>query len=147
METITSHSPAETEAAGRKLASLLMERGVPEDNIFVALYGDLGAGKTAFVRGMASVIAPDAPVSSPTFAIMNEYRGGSFTLCHFDMYRIRDDDDLYSVGFYDLSGVIIAAEWCENVPQAIPEHHFRVNIRKPDAENDRIIEIIEVGAE
>lgn len=142
----------ETENAGRELAMQLIERAdeliASDENIFVAFFGNLGAGKTAFIRGMAQVIAPGAPVSSPTFAIMNEYAGEKYTLCHFDMYRITNDDDLYSVGFYDLDGVIIVAEWCENIEYALPKHYFSVNItNSPENDGSRFIEISEVGSD
>ncbi|MDD6799242.1 MAG: tRNA (adenosine(37)-N6)-threonylcarbamoyltransferase complex ATPase subunit type 1 TsaE [Firmicutes bacterium] len=145
MNAVTrTSSESETEALGRALAEELLSVKDPfagTENIFVAMFGDLGAGKTAFVRGMADYIAPDAEVSSPTYAIMNEYSGKRFRMCHFDMYRITGDDDLYSVGFYDLTGVIIVAEWCENIPYALPEHYVRVNITKTPEDGGRIIEI------
>ncbi|MBQ2757237.1 MAG: tRNA (adenosine(37)-N6)-threonylcarbamoyltransferase complex ATPase subunit type 1 TsaE, partial [Clostridia bacterium] len=82
-------SAAETEATGAELAIAMQREGLPP---YVALYGDLGVGKTAFVRGFASVIAPTAPVRSPTFALVNEYRGRDKRLFHFDMYRITSED-------------------------------------------------------
>lgn len=111
-----SHSPAETERFGARLAALLKPGDV------VAFLGGLGAGKTAFVRGMASCLAPDAEVSSPTFALVNEY-SGRLPLWHFDMYRITSVEDLYSTGFFDyleMDGVL-AVEWSENIRSALPE--------------------------
>jgi tRNA threonylcarbamoyladenosine biosynthesis protein TsaE len=103
---------------------------------FVALYGDLGVGKTAFVRGFASVLSPTSAVRSPTFALVNEYRGGARPLFHFDMYRIESEDDLYSIGFDDyLDRGICLTEWSENIPYALPEEYFRVTIEKTDAEH------------
>lgn len=135
MQTYISHSEAETESIGEKFAKDL------PDGTVIAMYGDLGAGKTAFVRGLAEVLTPGAPVCSPTYTVVNEYRGKSGRrLCHFDMYRIADDDDLYSIGFYDYSGCIMAAEWCEKIPFALPDDYFRVTIRKT-GENDRKITI------
>ena len=135
--TILSSSPEETAALGAALARSLKKGD------FVALYGDLGAGKTAFVRGMASVLTPDASPHSPTYTIVNVYRG-TIPLYHFDMYRIKDDDDLYSTGFYDYDDGIIAAEWCENIPFALPERYVRVTITK-ESETRRRLTFTEVG--
>lgn len=143
----TSKSPEETEAQGRLLAEKiesLPEYG--ESFIFVALYGDLGAGKTAFVRGLASVIAPGAHVSSPTYAIVNEYRGLRASLVHFDFYRIESEDELYSIGFddYFTPGVVIAAEWCERIPFALPRRRFDVKIAGSGG-SPREIEVFAIG--
>lgn len=121
---ILSHSEKETESAGAILAAALQKGD------FVALYGDLGVGKTAFVRGVASIVAPDADVCSPTYAICNEYEGKNTTLCHFDMYRITSDDDLYACGFYDYRNCIFIVEWSENIPFALPNCYYRVTINK-----------------
>ena len=131
-KTVASASPAETEDAGRLLATAMQsDTALPP---FVALYGDLGVGKTAFVRGFASVLSPSSAVRSPTFALVNEYRGGTRPLFHFDMYRIESEDDLYSIGFDDyLEGGICLTEWSENIPFALPEEYFRVTIEKTDA--------------
>ena len=94
MMKFESHSAAETEAVGEKFARMLRPGNV------VAFLGGLGAGKTAFTRGMARTLAPDADVSSPTFALVNDY-GGKIPFWHFDMYRIKTMDDLYSTGFFD----------------------------------------------
>ncbi|MBQ2765430.1 MAG: tRNA (adenosine(37)-N6)-threonylcarbamoyltransferase complex ATPase subunit type 1 TsaE [Clostridia bacterium] len=116
----------ETELIGAELAKFILEK----NENFIALYGDLGAGKTAFTRGFASVIAPDADVCSPTYTIVNEY-DGVLPLFHFDMYRIEDEDSLDSIGFYDYFGRgIIITEWSENIPFALPERYIRVNIEK-----------------
>lgn len=135
METLQiSHTNAaeETEACGAWLASLMCsDQSLPP---FVALYGDLGVGKTAFVRGFSSVIAPQALVRSPTFALVNEYRSKPRSLFHFDMYRIEDEDDLYSIGFYDYldrAGICLV-EWSEKIPYALPEEYLRVTIKKDD---------------
>jgi tRNA threonylcarbamoyladenosine biosynthesis protein TsaE len=124
-------SPAESEAVGAMLAErLLANEALPR---YIALYGDLGVGKTAFVRGVTSVLCPGAAVRSPTFALVHEYRG-KLPVFHFDMYRIADEDDLYSIGYDDYlaRGGVILVEWSENIPYAIPEHHLRVNISKND---------------
>ncbi len=122
----TTFCADETELVGAEIAKYVLENGEK----FVALYGDLGAGKTAFTRGFASVIVPDADVCSPTYTIVNEY-DGTPSLFHFDMYRIEDEDALESIGFYDYFGRgIIITEWSENIPFALPERYVRVTIEK-----------------
>lgn len=138
-KTVVTSSVTETEEVGAELGSFLLNKREG----FVAMYGDLGAGKTAFVRGLASVIAPEAHVCSPTYNIVNEYHGENALLCHFDMYRIESDDDLYSVGFYDYENCIIVAEWCEKTPFALPESYIKVEILKT-GENERSITLTEV---
>ncbi len=125
--TVLTASAAETEEAGRALGRRLLAEG--ERTRFIALFGDLGAGKTAFVRGLAAEITPGARVSSPTYTVVNEYRGGGRTLYHMDFYRIENEDDLESIGFYEYRG-LIAAEWCEKVPYALPERYLAVRIVK-----------------
>lgn len=131
---VNTQSAIETEAFGALMAKIMMEdQTIPP---FIALYGDLGVGKTAFVRGYASVIAPGAAVRSPTFALVNEYRAKPRSLFHFDMYRISDEDDLYSIGFYDYldrRGVCLV-EWSENIPYALPDRYVRVEIIKNNAD-------------
>ncbi len=130
----------ETELVGAEVAEYIKTHGFD----FVALYGDLGAGKTAFTRGFASVISPGAEVCSPTYTIVNEYEGAK-PLYHFDMYRIEDEDSLESIGFYDYfrRGVIIT-EWSENIPFALPERYVRVEILKiGDNERKIIAETVE----
>ena len=123
--TFVSNNTKETEDAGAMLAKKLK----PGD--FVALYGDLGVGKTAFVRGAVSVLCKDAEVCSPTYAIVNRY-WGDIPVYHFDLYRINDDDDLYSTGYYDMieEDAIIFCEWCEKCPQAIPDNAIKVTITR-----------------
>ncbi len=143
MEYITN-SPEETEEIGREVAEKLAARKKPA---FVALYGDLGVGKTAFVRGFASVFSPSSAVRSPTFALVNEYRGKPYSVYHFDMYRITDEDELYSIGFYDYLGLgICITEWSENIEYALPETYTKITIEKTDTarENERRIRIEEV---
>ena len=134
-ETISTADVAQTEACGAALAKeMLADPSLPP---FVALYGDLGVGKTAFIRGFASVIAPNAAVRSPTFALVNEYRAKPRSLFHFDMYRIESEDDLYSIGFYDYlerNGICLV-EWSEKIPYAMPDELIRVTISKSDPEN------------
>lgn len=135
MEYITN-SPAETEALGKELAKEL------KCGDFVAMFGDLGVGKTAFVRGVASVLCPNVRVQSPTYTIVNAYRG-KIPLYHFDMYRIDSEESLYSCGFFDyLDSGICIAEWCENITDFIPEGARRVTISKTtDSPDSRRIEI------
>lgn len=134
-ETYITLSPDGTEKIGAELAEeILANAALPS---FVALFGDLGVGKTAFVRGFTSAIAPGARVKSPTFALVNEYRGQTLSVFHFDMYRIEDEDELYSIGFYDYAdrrGVCLT-EWSENIEYALPEQYIRVEISKNDASN------------
>ena len=142
-ETLYTNSVEETENYGISLAKKLAE-----DNTlprFIALYGDLGVGKTAFVRGFTSVFAQNARVKSPTFALVNEYGKGNDAVFHFDMYRIDSEDDLWSIGFYDYldrRGCCIA-EWCEKIPFALPESYIKVTIEKiaEGSADDRIIKI------
>lgn len=130
---IVSCSEKETEIAGAELASSL------EPGSVVALYGDLGAGKTAFVRGMTKGLGIDFPVSSPTFTIVNEYPG-KIPLFHFDMYRLGSSDELFDIGWDDYleRGGICAVEWSENVEDAFGPGTVKVSIRKLD-ENAREI--------
>ncbi|MBQ9467678.1 MAG: tRNA (adenosine(37)-N6)-threonylcarbamoyltransferase complex ATPase subunit type 1 TsaE [Clostridia bacterium] len=128
-----SNSEAQTEEIAGEFARLL-----PKDG-FVQLSGEPGAGKTAFVRGMGRYLCPGAAVRSPTYTVMRDYpcvSGGRFY--HFDLYRIFTDEDLESVGFYDCAG-LIAAEWCENVPFALPRRRYLVRIDKGEAEYCRRI--------
>ncbi len=129
---LTSENVTATERIGAALASAIA--GVyPRTPVFVALYGDLGAGKTAFVRGFASVLSPGSRVKSPTYTIVNEYRMGSYPVFHFDLYRMEDPDALDSIGFeeYLKSGVCIA-EWSEHLGDARPEEMLTVTITKLD---------------
>ena len=131
-EIFFTSNTSETEALGQALANqMLCDPTLPP---FIALYGDLGVGKTAFVRGFASVIAPDSAVRSPTFALVNEYRAKPRSLFHFDMYRIDSEDDLYSIGFYDYldrAGICLV-EWSEKIPYALPDEFLRITIEKND---------------
>ena len=132
---IQSLSPEDTEGSGAKLAELMLSD--PTLPAFVALYGDLGVGKTAFVRGFTSAIAPKARVKSPTFALVNEYRGERLSVFHFDMYRIEDEDELYSIGFFDYADRrgICLVEWSENIEESLPDRYLTVKIIKDSEEN------------
>lgn len=136
METYQSSGVTDTE----KIAYAFAERLRPGD--VVAYYGDLGAGKTAFTRGVVRRLAPDAQVTSPTFTFMNQYVG-NLTVNHFDMYRISGFDDLYGIGFFDcLDGKSVTLiEWSENIEFALPEDAYTVRISQGENPNDRRIEI------
>ena len=107
----------------------------------------MGMGKTAFVRGLARGLGIDAEVTSPTFALVHEY-DGTPPLYHFDMYRVTSWDSLYSTGFFDYldAGGILAVEWSENIEGVLPEDAIRVEFRRGESENERII-TIEKGGE
>ena len=136
--TLFSKSTEETEAVGRSIAEELLS--ADKKSVFVALYGDLGVGKTAFTRGFVSAICPSARVKSPTYTVVNEYRGGTVPVFHFDMYRIDGEDDLYSTGFFDyLETGYLLSEWSENIPFALPRERIAVTIEKNGAEERRII--------
>lgn len=136
-----SHNPSETEAVGAQLAKQLK----PGD--FIAMYGNLGAGKTAFARGVASVLVPHAQIQSPTYTMIAEYRTNTLTFCHCDMYRITSEDDLYSIGFFDNPDAIFLVEWCEKIPYAIPPAHYQVTIAKhPEHPELRTITILSPSA-
>ena len=125
----------QTEQCGAELATLLLGNAtLPR---FVALFGDLGVGKTAFVRGFASVVTPGAAVRSPTFSLVNEYRARSLSLFHFDMYRIESEDDLLSIGFDDylMRDGLCLTEWSENIVEFLPQDCVRVTIEKDDSQN------------
>lgn len=149
INVITSGADA-TEALGRELAKTIVgDSSIPR---FIAMYGDLGVGKTAFVRGFCSEICPSSTVKSPTFALVNEYKcptcvGGIKRVYHFDMYRIADEDDLYSIGFYDYlrPDAICIAEWCEMIPYALPDSYLKVEVEKIDLSDNRSITISLIG--
>ena len=128
-------SSAETELLGKKIATIL------SGNETIALFGDLGAGKTAFTRGLCEGLGVTDGVSSPTFAIVNAYNG-KYPVYHFDMYRITDADDLFSTGYYDYIGNgVIVIEWSENIESELESDAIRIRIEKNDDENKRLFEI------
>ena len=128
-----SNSPAETERLGAALAEKLGPGTV------IAYRGDLGAGKTAFTRGLARGLGYAEPVTSPTYTIVNEYLGGRLPLFHFDMYRLRSAEDLWDIGWEDYldRGGVCAVEWSENVAEAL-EGAITVSIEKLDDTTRRI---------
>ena len=125
MQEYLTHSEAETEQAGADFA-----RALPDGKV-VAMYGELGSGKTAFVRGMARGMGLTCRVSSPTFTIVNEYEGPR-ELIHFDMYRLGSADELFDIGWEDYlsRGGVCAVEWSENVTDALPEDTVWVRIAR-----------------
>ena len=133
MEFLTN-SPEETEKVGCALGNILSSGAV------IAYRGDLGAGKTAFTRGLARGLGYSEPVTSPTYTIVNEYLGGRLPLFHFDMYRLTSSDDLWDIGWEDYldRGGICAVEWSENVADAM-EDAITVCIEKTGDNSRRII--------
>jgi len=131
--TYTTHSPTETEALGAALGRVLTPGTV------IAYRGDLGAGKTAFTRGLARGLGYADPVTSPTYTIVNEYLGGRLPLFHFDMYRLRSSEDLWDIGWEDYldRGGVCAVEWSENVEDAL-EDALTVTIEKLGEDSRRI---------
>jgi len=136
MQKFESHSSNETEKIAEQFAKEL------EGGEIIAFKGGLGMGKTCFVRGMAKGLDYKGDVTSPTFAIVNEYHGGRLNLYHFDMYRIENWEDLYSIGFFDyLSlGGVLAIEWSENIYSALEDNTILVEITQT-GDNSRIITI------
>ena len=135
MAEYMTRNEQETEELGRRFAETL------PDGAVVAMYGDLGAGKTAFVRGMARGMGLECRVSSPTFTIVNEYLGKR-ELIHFDMYRLSGADELFDIGWEDYlnRGAVCAVEWSENVQDAFFGDEIRVTIEKR-SDNERKITI------
>ena len=131
-----TYSEMETEKVGEKLAHTLSPGTV------IAFTGDLGAGKTAFTRGLARGLGIPGRVTSPTFTIVNEYEGGRLPLFHFDMYRLSSSEELIDIGWEDYlrRGGVCAVEWSERVHDAL-EGAITVNISRGDGEYDRIITI------
>ncbi len=135
MIKFVSKNTKETEELANRIAQKLCGTEV------IALFGGLGMGKTAFTRGLAAGLGVNDGVSSPTFALVNEYVG-KFNIYHFDMYRVTTWDDLYSTGFFDYidTGVLVI-EWSENIEGALPNDCIKIKISKGTDENERIFEI------
>ena len=129
----TTNSPAQTEAIGAALGKII------EPGTVIAYRGDLGAGKTAFTRGLAKGLGCTEIVTSPTYTIVNEYLGGRIPLFHFDMYRLRSSDDLFDIGWEDYldRGGVCAVEWSENVDDAM-EDALYITIEKLGEDARRI---------
>lgn len=134
-----SHSEKQTEEYAAQCAQKIYNEGYRA----VAFFGDLGAGKTAFTRGICRGAGYKGEVTSPTFAIMHEYLGGEFPIYHFDMYRVIGEDGLYSCGFFDYvdTDALLVIEWSENVVEFLPENTLKIEILRGNDENERIIKI------
>lgn len=132
----TTNSAKETYDLAMKIGSLINEGCV------IAFRGDLGSGKTCFTTGLAKGLGYFGEANSPTFAIVNEYLGGRLPIYHFDMYRIADEDELYSIGFYDYldENAVLAIEWSENIENELPDDTVFV-IFSNQGENSRLITI------
>lgn len=135
MREFSTFNEQETQAVGALLASECMEGD------FLALYGEMGSGKTVFMRGFVGELIPNALVSSPTYAILNVYEGENICVNHFDMYRITSEEDLYSTGYEEaiLRGITVC-EWSENIEDFLPEHYIRIVFSKR-SESERIISV------
>ena len=129
----TTNSPTQTEEIGAALGKII------EPGTVIAYRGDLGAGKTAFTRGLARGLGCTEIVTSPTYTIVNEYLGGRIPLFHFDMYRLRTSDDLFDIGWEDYldRGGVCAVEWSENVDDAM-EDALYITIEKLGEDARRI---------
>ena len=136
MEVFMSDSPLRTE----KIAATFAER--LKGGEVVAFRGDLGMGKTCFTRGLAAGLGYSGEVTSPTFALINEYIGGRIPLYHFDMYRVSSWEELYSSGFFEYieEGGIVAAEWSENIENALPDNTWYIEFELI-SENSRKITV------
>ena len=136
MSQFLSHSPAETEDFGFRLAQQLKGGEV------IAMYGGMGMGKTAFTRGLARGLGIEYGISSPTFALVHEYTG-SLTVYHFDMFRVESWDDLYSTGFYDYleTDAVLVIEWSEHIEEALPKDCIKIQIALGAHENERIFTV------
>ena len=136
MERI-SNSPQDTEALGAALAQVCWP------GCTVAFRGDLGAGKTAFVRGMAQGLGITDRVTSPTFTIVNEYTGGRLPLFHFDLYRLGGAEELFDIGWDDFlaRGGICAVEWSETIQEVLEPETIYVDLRRGESQESRVITI------
>ena len=137
-----TNSPEETEELGRRLGE------AAEPGMVIAFTGDLGAGKTAFTRGLARGLGIRDRVTSPTFTIVNEYEGGRLPLFHFDLYRMDSPEELFDIGWEDYlaRGGVCAVEWSENVADALERDTVRVDIRRGGEESRRVISVEPVPA-
>ena len=140
-EYITDNAP-QTERLGEALGKALKAGTV------IAYTGDLGAGKTAFTRGLARGLEIPERITSPTFTIVNEYEGGRLPLFHFDMYRLGSSDELFDIGWEDylVRGGVCAVEWSENVDDVLDDETIRIDIRRGDNDDQRRITITNAPA-
>ena len=138
---LITKSEKETQELGASLAKkIASDASLPK---YIAFCGDLGVGKTVFIRGFITALSPEANIKSPTYSIVHEYHGGATAIYHFDMYRITDDDDLYSIGYYEYieKDAFCLVEWSENIEYALPDTYIRVTISKTsvDTPDERAI--------
>ena len=136
MAVFVSKSVADTEKLAARLAEKLRGGEV------IAFTGSMGMGKTAFTRGLVEALGGGDVVSSPAFALVNEY-AARLTVQHFDMYRVSGWDDLYSTGFFDYldTDSVLVIEWSENIDGALPENTIRIDMQKGETETERVITI------
>ena len=141
MKKFVTKSAAETAEVAYNLGIKILSGAV------IAFTGDLGAGKTTFIKGLARGLGYLGAVSSPTFAIVHEYVGGRLPLYHFDMYRVDGWESLYSTGFFDYMETesVLAVEWSENIENALPDDLITVDIKRGNDDNERIITISSRG--
>ncbi len=129
-------SLAETQAAAQEIAQLLSGTEV------LAFFGDLGAGKTTFIRYLCQALGVEDEVTSPTFAMVHEYQSGPFPVYHFDMYRVDGEDSLFSTGYYDYLGTgLLLIEWSENIESLLPPDALRLTLSYGEQADIRIIEL------
>ncbi len=125
---------AATEGAAQELAAAL------KGNETVAFFGDLGAGKTTFIRALCKALGVEDEVTSPTFAMVHEYHSGPFPIYHFDMYRVDGEDSLFSTGYYDyLDHGLMLIEWSENIESLLPPDAIRLYLTYGEQEGERLI--------
>ena len=134
-----SRCEAETEEIGKKVASLV------SDGELVAMYGEMGSGKTVFARGFVHSFLPDEIVTSPTYALLNLYSDGKRKVNHFDLFRVESEEDLLSIGFWDvISSGVTLVEWAENVREFLPVPRWELTFRKTgDEKRELYLEKIE----
>ncbi len=147
MKAYKTHSAAETEAVGEALAGALLASGTRR--AFLSLDGEMGVGKTAFARGFARALGC-SDVHSPTYTVVNEYKGDPFPVFHFDLYRIEDEDELFAIGFDDYFGRdgYILCEWSECGGSLLPRDRLHVTLtRSAEGENVREITVKETPYE
>lgn len=136
-----TNSPEETESLGVRVAKILKPETI------IAFSGDLGAGKTAFTRGIATGLGITERVTSPTFTIVNEYTGGRLPLFHFDMYRLGGSDELFDIGWEDYlaRGGVCVVEWSETIADALEGAYLAIDIHRGETDNQRKITITKRG--
>ena len=131
--TVVTHAPQETAALAEQLGA------AAESGTVLCLVGDLGAGKTLFTQGFARGLGVTEEVTSPTFALMNQYCG-RLPVTHFDLYRLEREEELDEIGFYEFaepSGGVVLIEWADKFPDALPKPHIRLEIERGDTEDER----------